>query len=126
MAKKIIVDIAPIIEKLKAYKARMEVFEIDSSSIEFIAGCITLCSVDTDFQLELRKREYQGMLNSMCKAYERIQETTDPVNFGDFEAMILDHLVASNNFLATQIEELENCSPEDFKQMALVLAKKEL
>lgn len=126
MAKKIMVDIAPIIEKIKAYKTRIGMYDFKGNPSEFINGCITLCVSGADYQLELRKREYQGMLNDMRKAYERIQETTDPINFGDFEAIILDHLVASNNFLATQIEELENCSPDDFKQMALVLAKKEL
>jgi len=126
MAKKIIVDIAPIIEKLKAYKVEMKDCGVSKSMILGVEGCIQLATTDYTYQLELRKREYQGMLNSMCKSYERILETTDPVNFGDFEAMILDHLVVSNNFLATQIEELENCSPEDFKKMALVLAKKEL
>lgn len=126
MAKKTMVDIAPILEKIKAYKQQMSDCGCSKSMLLGINGCLQLSTTDYTQQLELRKHEYQGMLNSMCKTYERIFVTTEMVNFGDFEAMILDHLVASNNFLATQIEELENCSPEDFKKMALVLAKKEL
>lgn len=126
MAKKIMVDVSKVSDALRQYKSDMEGVGLSKEMVIGIDGCITLCEWECSRQLELRKREHQGMLNSMCKTYERIQETTDPVNFVDFEAMILDHLVASNNFLATQIEELENCSPEEFKKMALVLAKKEL
>jgi len=126
MAKKIMVDIAPIIEKLKAYRKTMSDMGCGSSLLLGVDSCLEITSDNYTYQLKLRKREYKGMLNGMCKTYETMLETRDPINFGDLEAMILDNLVFSNASLAMQIEDLSNCDPEDFKKMALVLAKKEL
>jgi len=126
MAKKIMVDIYPILDKLTKFRDSMASVGAGRSMLLGIDSCAQIINLDANSQVELRMREYKGMLNGMCKAYENILDTHGEVNFGDLEAMILDNLVFSNASLAMQIEDLSNCDPEDFKKMALVLAKKEL